>query len=259
MAFLKPRSQVRSLLGVVAASNQRVASALAVVIEPSPASTHRTQKRRHVLHETLLARLRSYVGLSNVYNRWPRSAFLWSRADVRYLFVVFAKLIGIFWSAFALAQMLAVGLMLLGERTDPDYLGYEIAYRLLSFFALFLQLCLALSLMFGTELWAVLIGVPHDPGDVHVHDPDLLAIGTKLIGVYSLVQAIPAMATESLALLHPDAVPVTGVVDIVPLIQPGMTILFGGICVFNTRSVMRLVTATIATESPGSARESDAI
>lgn len=170
--------------------------------------------------------------------------------DMRYLFVVFAKLIGIMWSAFALAQALGIGLLLLGQITNATYFGYELAYRLFSFFALLLQLCLAVSLMLGTELWAVLVGVPRDPGDIQIRDPDLLAIGIKLIGIYSLLQAVPALATESLVLLHPDALPVTGVVDIVSLIQPGLTVLLGGICVFNTRSVVRLVTATFATESP---------
>ena len=78
------------------------------------------------------------------------------------LFRVFAKLVGIFWTAYSLAAILSTGFMLLAPGPRPQHLAGEVGFRLMVCIALLIQLGLAISLMLTTDKWATLLGVPRD-------------------------------------------------------------------------------------------------
>ncbi len=160
------------------------------------------------------------------------------------LFRVLAKLVGIFWTAYSLAAILSTGFILMAPGPRPESLSSELAFRFLVFLGLLTQLILAVSLMMGTDKWAALLGVPSDSHPVKISGEDALTLGTKLIGVYFLVQSAPDLISEALAILHPAAVPVSGVSDVLPLVRPGATLLLGCLCAFGTASITRLVAAS---------------
>ena len=158
------------------------------------------------------------------------------------IFRVFAKLVGIAWTAYSLAVILGTGFILLAPGPRSESLAGEVAYRFMVCIALLIQLGLAVSLMLGTDNWASFLGVPSDSQDFTVSSEDAITVGTKLIGVYYLVQAVPDFVSECLAILQPAAEPVGGVVDVLPLVRPGATVLLGCLCAFGTASLVRLVT-----------------
>jgi len=157
------------------------------------------------------------------------------------LFRVLAKLVGIFWTAYALAAILSTGLALLAPGRGSEYLSNEVAFRLVTCVALLIQLGLAISLLLATDNWANLLGVPRDNERLIFSGEDVLTLGIKLIGVYFLVQSLPDVAFECLAIVHPAAEPVSRVSDVLPLIRPAATVLLGCLCAFGTASLTRLL------------------
>ena len=73
---------------------------------------------------------------------------------------------------------------------------------------------------------------------------DVLPLGIKLIGVFFMVQALPDLISECLAILHPAAEPMSGVSDVLPLVRPGATLLLGCLCAFGTASLTGLLAAS---------------
>jgi len=164
------------------------------------------------------------------------------------LFRVFAKLVGIFWTAYSLAAILSTGFILLAPGPRPEHIASEVGFRLIVFIALLIQLGLAISLMLSTDKWATFLGVPCDNAQLIFSGEDALTLGIKLIGIFILVQALPDLISESLAILHPAAEPVSGVSDILPLVRPGATLLLGCLCAFGTASLTRWLAASQESE-----------
>ena len=160
------------------------------------------------------------------------------------LFRVFAKLVGIFWTAYSLAAILSTGFMLLAPGPRPQHLAGEVGFRLMVCIALLIQLGLAISLMLATDKWGTLLGVPRDNERLMFSGEDILTLGIKLIGVFFLVQALPDLISECLAILHPAAELVSRVSDILPLVRPGATLLLGCLCAFGTDSLTGLLAAS---------------
>lgn len=153
------------------------------------------------------------------------------------LFRVLAKLVGIFWTAYSLAAILSTGFILLAPGPRPEHLASEVGFRLIVCIALLIQLGLAISLMLSTDKWATFLGVPCDHAQLMVSGVDVLTLGIKLIGIFFLVQALPDLISETLAILHPATEPVSGVSDVLPMVRPGATLLLGCLCAFGTASL----------------------
>jgi len=175
---------------------------------------------------------------------------------MRRLFLVFAKLVGIFWTAHSLSNVLSVGLWLVYQSPDPTAFGYEFAYRVLNFLTLFLQLCLAVSLVLGTKLWATLVGIPRDRWDLDIKGVDALAIGIKLLGIYFMIQAVPTLAMTLFVTLELKEFPASSIAEAAPTIQSGMTFVLGVLCALNTQAIVGWVTKSDSSESTGSAQPS---
>jgi len=167
---------------------------------------------------------------------------------MRIAFAVIAKLLGIFWTAYAVANLLSLGLVLLDPARPTDRLPADVAYRLVSCIALLVQLALAVSLMLGTNNWATLLGIPPDLLEPSPIGLDALDVGTRLIGVYYFVHAVPEIVLQSLILLSPATAPDGTGPDILPLIQPGVTLLLAYLCAAHTSSVLRFVAPTLGNE-----------
>lgn len=85
----------------------------------------------------------------------------------------------------------------------------EVGFRLVVRIALLTQLGVTISLMLSTDKWATLLGSQCDSEQLMLSGGDVLLWATSFIGVIFLVKALPDLISECLAILHPEAKPVS--------------------------------------------------